>query len=59
MGLSCWPIALAQYHPYCLHTCTSTADCTDYRGPTCCMTPGPQTVETHCVPMEILDGGCP
>ena len=56
--LECLPLAAAGYQPYCVSTCARADDCPAALGARpCCQIPGPQLLQTYCLPPEAV-GGC-
>lgn len=57
-GLVCWQVADADWFPYCLRPCAGPEECDGFGPNPCCMAPGPQLIETYCIPDAILNNGC-
>jgi cysteine-rich repeat protein len=57
--LECWGIADAGFINICTAACDSVDDCfADFGDNVCCQRPGPQLLDTYCVPAPLLPDGC-
>ncbi|MFN3200300.1 MAG: DUF4215 domain-containing protein [Bradymonadia bacterium] len=55
----CWGVADLNFTNYCLKPCEVVTDCIDDFGPeVCCQPPGPQLLDTFCVPQALLQDPC-
>lgn len=55
----CWGVADLNFANYCLKPCAEVADCVaDFGDAVCCQPPGPQLLDTFCVPHALLQDPC-
>ena len=57
--LECWGVADLNFANYCLRPCVDVAECVaDFGDDACCQPPGPQLLDTFCLPRALLRDPC-
>jgi hypothetical protein len=57
--LECWGVADLNFDNYCLRPCNAVEECfADFGPDACCQPPGPQLLDTFCIPRALLRDPC-
>lgn len=58
-ALECWGVADLNFENHCLRPCETADECfADFGPDACCQPPGPQLLETFCIPRALLRDPC-
>ena len=59
LALECWGVADLNFENHCLRPCDAVEECfADFGADACCQPPGPQLLETFCIPRDLLRDPC-